>query len=108
MFKKPEFSMQKVKPQHKNSQISHGAPSGQACGHGLFYNCREHSTNRPIFMQNKANFRKSQMDVKLNKTRDYEKISHWTFGENKPNFQKTEVRRQRTEVRRQKSEDRVG
>jgi len=40
----------------------------------LLYKCRECSTNRPIFLQNKANFRKSQMDVKLITTRDYEKI----------------------------------
>ena len=36
-------------------------------------------------MQNKANFRKSQMDVKLNISRDYENKSNWTLGENKPN-----------------------
>jgi len=35
-------------------------------------------------MQNKANFKKSQMDVKLNISRDYEKKSKWTLGENKP------------------------
>jgi len=29
--------------------------------------------NGPIFMQNKANFRKSQMDVKLSISMDYEK-----------------------------------
>jgi len=73
MFKKPEFSIHNVKPQRKNSPISHGT-----CGHGLLYNCRESSssatgTNRPCFMQNKANFRKIQMDVKLITTRDYEK-----------------------------------
>jgi hypothetical protein len=39
-----------------------------------------------LFLQNKANFQKSQMDVKLNISRDYEKKSKWTFGENKPNF----------------------
>jgi len=39
----------------------------------LFYKCQECSTNRPCFMQNKANFQKSQMDVKLIITRDYEK-----------------------------------
>jgi len=37
------------------------------------------------FMQNKPNFRKSQMDVKLNISRDYENKSNWTLGENKPN-----------------------
>jgi hypothetical protein len=35
-------------------------------------------------MQNKANFQKSQMDVRLNISRIYEKKSDWTFGENKP------------------------
>jgi hypothetical protein len=72
--------MYNVKLQRKNSRISHGT-----CGHGLLYNCKECSTNRPIFMQNKANFRKSQMNIKLNMTRDYEKKLHWTLGENKPN-----------------------
>jgi len=51
----------------------------------LLYNCRESSTNRPLFMQNKANLGKSQMDVRLNISRDYEKKPCWTFGENKPN-----------------------
>jgi len=36
-------------------------------------------------LQNKANFGKSQMDVKLIITRDYEKKMNRTFGENKPN-----------------------
>jgi hypothetical protein len=96
MFKKPEFSMRNVKPQRKYSQISHGTPRGQACGHGLFDSCRELSTNRPVILQNKANFRKSQMDVRLNISRDYEEKSKWTLGENKPNF-KAEDRRQNTE-----------
>jgi len=60
--------MQNVKPQRKYSQISHGT-----CGHGLFYSRRELSTNRPVFLKNKANFRKSQMDVTLNISRNYEK-----------------------------------
>jgi len=51
--------MQNGKPQCKNSQISHGTPRGQACGHGLFYSCKECSTNRSVFMQNKANFCKA-------------------------------------------------
>jgi hypothetical protein len=51
----------------------------------LLYNCKECSTNRPCFMQNKANFRKSQMDVNLSMTKYYEKKSNRTFGENKPN-----------------------
>jgi hypothetical protein len=36
-------------------------------------------------MQNKANFRKSQMNVNLYNTTDYEEQSDWTFGKNKPN-----------------------
>ncbi len=45
-----------------------------------FYNCRESSTNRPYFMQNKANLRKSQMNVTLIITRDYEKKTNRTLG----------------------------
>jgi len=37
------------------------------------------------FMQNKPNFRKSQMNVNPYITRNYENISNWTLGENKPN-----------------------
>jgi len=37
------------------------------------------------FMQNKPNFRKSQMNVNSLITMDYENISDWTLGENKPN-----------------------
>jgi len=51
----------------------------------FFYNCRESSTDRACFLQNKANLGKSQMDVRLNISRDYEKKPCWTFGENKPN-----------------------
>ena len=36
-------------------------------------------------MQNKANFRKSQMNANLYNTTDYENKSNWTLGENKPN-----------------------
>jgi len=37
------------------------------------------------FMQNKPNFRKSQMNVKSYNTKDYENKSNWTLGQNKPN-----------------------
>ena len=37
------------------------------------------------FMQNKPNFQKSQMNVNLYNTTDYENKSNWTLGENKPN-----------------------
>jgi len=36
-------------------------------------------------MQNKPNFPKSQMNVSMYNTMDYENISDWTLGENKPN-----------------------
>jgi hypothetical protein len=51
----------------------------------LPYICREPSTNRPYFMQNKPNFRKSQMNVNKTITKDY---GNWTLGQrgkNKPN-----------------------
>ncbi|GAH39176.1 unnamed protein product, partial [marine sediment metagenome] len=35
-------------------------------------------------MQNKANFRKSQMNVNPSNTTDYENIVNWTLGENEP------------------------
>jgi hypothetical protein len=36
-------------------------------------------------MQNKPNFRKSQMNVNIYNTTDYENKSDWTIGQNKPN-----------------------
>jgi len=76
---KSKVKMQNVKLERKNSTVSRGT-----CCHGLLDNCRESSTNLPLFLQNKANFQKSQMNVKLLTTREYEKKMHWTFGENKP------------------------
>ncbi len=49
------------------------------------YICRELSTNQLLFMQNKPNFQKSQMNVIIYNTIDYENISDWTIGQNKPN-----------------------
>ncbi|MCH7557621.1 MAG: hypothetical protein IIB56_09230 [Planctomycetes bacterium] len=49
------------------------------------YICRERSTNQLLFMQNKPNFPKSQMNLNIYNTMDYENISDWTIGENKPN-----------------------
>ncbi len=49
------------------------------------YICREPSTNQLLFMQNKPNFRKSQMNANLYNTTDYENKRNWTLGENKPN-----------------------
>ncbi len=36
-------------------------------------------------MQNKPNFQKSQMNLNLYNTTDYEIKRNWTLGENKPN-----------------------
>ncbi len=36
-------------------------------------------------MQNKPNFQKSQMNLNLYNTRDYERKRDWTLGQNKPN-----------------------
>ncbi len=49
------------------------------------YICRETSTNQLLFMQNKPNFRKSQMNVSIFSKMAYEYKSNWTLGENKPN-----------------------
>ena len=38
-----------------------------------------------LFMQNKANFQKSQMNVTTFIATDYENKSNWTLGENEPN-----------------------
>ena len=46
---------------------------------------REPSTNQLLFMQNKPNFRKSQMNVSIFSQKDYENKSNWTLGQNKPN-----------------------
>ncbi len=62
------------------------------------YICREPSTNQLLFMQNKPNFRKSQMNVNTYNKTYYENKRDWTLGENKPNsnpikanFQKAKI-----------------
>ena len=42
-------------------------------------------TKSCAFMQNKANFQKSQMNVSIFPQEAYENKSNWTLGENKPN-----------------------
>jgi len=49
------------------------------------YICRETSTNQLLFMQNKPNFPKSQMNVNPYNTMTNENKSNWTLGQNKPN-----------------------
>jgi len=52
----------------------------------------EDSLQINLFMQNKPNFRKSQMNVSIFSQMDYENKYNWTLGESKPNqtqFQNT-------------------
>jgi len=49
----------------------------------LLYNCRECSTNRPYFMQNKANFRKARMNANIFTIRDYVNFSVLGLRKNK-------------------------
>ncbi len=55
----------------------------------LFTNLPSTTVENPLqinpFMQNKPNFRKSQMNVKSYNTMDYENLSDWTIGQSKPN-----------------------
>ena len=57
---------------------------------GVLYNCRGHSTNVvdslqiKLFLQNKANFRKSQMNVTKVLTKNYDKMDTWSSGKTKP------------------------
>ena len=63
--------MRKVKLQHKNLYVFQETclpilpiPAAQVLFKPtLFYSCKEHSTNLPIFMQNKANFCKAEINV---------------------------------------------
>ncbi len=46
----------------------------------------------PLFMQNKPNFQKSQMNVSIYLQKVYENKSNWTLGQNKPNSKPISVR----------------
>jgi hypothetical protein len=61
------------------------APLGGRPAATVYSTVVENSLQIGLFMQNKANLKNSQMDIRLNISRDYEKKSKWTFGENKPN-----------------------
>ena len=50
----------------------------------VLYIYREPSTNQLLFMQNKPNLLDAQMNVSFFYKMDYENISDWTLGENKP------------------------
>ncbi len=46
---------------------------------------KDYVRNYDLFMQNKPNFRKSQMNVSIFSQKAYENIANWTIGESKPN-----------------------
>ena len=48
------------------------------------YICRERSTNQ-LFYGKQTQFPKSQMNVSIFSTKDYENKSNWTLGQSKPN-----------------------
>ena len=50
----------------------------------VLYNCRESSTNRAYFMQNKANVKIGKMNISSILTKDYENKRLYRCGENKP------------------------
>ncbi len=51
----------------------------------FLYICRDASTNQPLFMQNKPNFQKSQMNANTFTQTDYENKWHCRVRKNKPN-----------------------
>jgi len=51
----------------------------------FFYKCRGSSTNRPYFLQNKANFKKARINVNYYLQKDYENKLRRRLWENKPN-----------------------
>jgi hypothetical protein len=55
------------------------APAGEP-----LYNCRGSSTNRPFFLQNKANFTEAKMSVNISLTRNYDNNPALPLPQNKP------------------------
>ncbi len=71
-----------VHPMRWRLRLSHGVNQGKIHTQ-LVLQLSRMFYKSALFMQNKANFRKSQMDVNLIMTREYEKKSKRTLGENK-------------------------
>jgi len=72
------------------------------CAPNLFYKCRESSTNRPYFMQNKANFEKAQMNASSTMIKGYENGCLHRRKKNKPKQSQSAIGGQVSEDRRQK------
>ena len=75
--------------QHLKTAIQHLKISSAGFHNFAFYLLTFYFPNQinqfePI-MQNKPNFWKSQMNVNIYNTTDYENKSNWTIGESKPN-----------------------
>ncbi len=64
-------------------EMAHAYLSGTTISNRLFSPAYQRIMT--LIMQNKANFRKSQVNVSLYNTTNYEEKSDWTPGENKPN-----------------------
>ncbi len=82
---------------HRVSRIRHWASCGENPTLAHFRHLRhfnslyspstlvENPLHIDLFMQNKPNFQKSQMNAHLYNTTDYERKRDWTLSENKPN-----------------------
>jgi len=64
------------------------------------YICREPSTNQLLFMQNKPNFQKSQMNVNIFSTKAYENLSNWTLGQKQTQFKPNQTQSQKSQNER--------
>ena len=65
--------------------LSKGLPCVAFCEAGSSTSV-ENALQISSFMQNKPNFQKSQMNVKLTLTKDYRKYDDFAVRKNKPNF----------------------
>jgi len=64
----------------------------------LYSTLVEESLQIDLFMQNKPNFRKSQMNVSIFSQIAYENKSNWTLGQNKPNSNPNKPNCQKGEI----------
>ena len=64
-----------------------------------FYNCRESSTKRPYFMQNKANLLMHKINATFIATKDYENEIVFRIQKNKPKQSQSRIGKQKTENR---------
>jgi len=87
MQNKPNFKTEVRKQKTEGSKISaKSTPKLRfSVPTNFFYNCRESSTNRRYFLQNKANLPDDQMSASSFSTKDYENQPIRRLGENKPN-----------------------